>query len=76
MIKIYFDKEHYNNNKNYERYINKFMIYLYLYICAVILITQEMDKSEISINELVSAISECCATDIREIFTYKHSIKL
>jgi hypothetical protein len=59
MIKIYFDKDNYNSNKNYEKNITKFVVFVYLFLISVLLITLELTEKELSsLDEFTAYINE------------------
>ena len=60
MLKIYFGKENYNSNKNYEKNITKFVVFIYLFIISVLLINMELTENEFnSLDEFTAYVNEC-----------------
>ena len=60
MLKMYFDRDNYNSNKNYEKNITKFVVFIYLFLISVLLITIELTEKELfSLDEFTAYINEC-----------------
>jgi len=45
-LKIFFDSPNYNNNKCYEKFVTKFIIYLYFFISSVLLLTVQISAQD------------------------------
>jgi hypothetical protein len=78
-MRLYFDKENFNNNKSFEKYITKFGIYIYLFITNALLLTLKLNNIDFEIlDDILNTISQYCGIDLSQnktIETYHNHVK-
>lgn len=81
-LKMFFDTQNFNNNRSYEKFIVKFIIYLYFYISSLlVLLLNIKDKNELSlITNNLNIMDECIGiflslSDNKIISQYNEIIK-
>jgi hypothetical protein len=50
-LKLFFDSNNYNNNKGYEKFVSKFIVYLYYFISTVAILTMN-NVDQASLNNI------------------------
>lgn len=45
-LKLFFDFSNYSHNKSYEKFVTKFLIYVYLYISSMLILTVNAKNEE------------------------------
>jgi hypothetical protein len=78
IIKLYFDKDNYRNNKHYEKIINKLSIFIYMLISVVVILNLKINKDEKIFEELLNILTQCNTCNVLEnplILTLQKTVK-
>jgi hypothetical protein len=71
-LKLFFDSSNYNNNKGYEKFVSKFIVYLYYFISTVSILTLNINSSDKNSLDFIDFIFNSFEEFTGIFFTFKN----